>query len=198
MLEGVNVKQGLSLCGNDYFSYVNLLRVIYNDGMNQINKLKFACDQNNMEDYRITVHAMKSVTASAGDEQLSNICRIHEENAKNGDTEYIRNNVNDLIRLYRELMKKIDTALQRENSISGKAMPKSRVDAGEDNIVRMSRDLKYALESFDVDEAEKILDQFDGVVLTKEQEAAVAKVREYLLLFNYDEALKAWGAVFKE
>ena len=71
VLVSVNVRKGLSLCGNDYFSYINLLRVIYNDGMNQINKLKFACDQHNLEDYRITVHAMKSVTASAGDDKLA-------------------------------------------------------------------------------------------------------------------------------
>ncbi len=196
ILEGVNVKQGLSLCGNDYFSYVNLLRVIFNDGMNQINKLKFACDQNNLDDYRITVHAMKSVTASAGDEKLSNICRIHEENAKNGNIEYIRNNVHELIALYRELLSKIDTALQRENSISGKTLPKSRVDTGNDTIANMLKELKAALEYFDVDVAEKILDQFDSVVLTPEQEAAITKAREYLMLFNYDEARKALDAGF--
>ncbi len=195
VLEGVNVKKGLSLCGNDYFSYINLLRVIYNDGMNQINKLKFAAEQGNLDNYRITVHAMKSVTASAGDEILSEICKEHEERAKSGDHEYISNNVNEVIERYRALMNKIDRALQREIGNRSKS-PKVKVDTADETIKKLANELNAALDTFDVDEAEKVLEQFEGISLNEEQEKAVNKVRDSLLLFRYDEAKEAIKGVF--
>ncbi|MBO4415796.1 MAG: response regulator [Lachnospiraceae bacterium] len=195
ILEGVNVKKGLSLCGNDYFSYINLLRVIYNDGMNQVNKLRFAADQGHLDDYRITIHAMKSVTASAGDEILSEKCKEHEERAKNGDIEFIKENVSEIIERYRALMNKIDMVLQREIGIRGKAA-KNKVETNGENIRMLAGELNTALESFDVDEAEKVLEQFEGISLSKEQEKAIEKVRDSLLLFRYDEASEVVKSVF--
>ena len=197
ILEGVNVKKGLSLCGNDYFSYVNLLRVIYNDGMNQISKLKFDVDQNSYDDYRITVHAIKSVTASAGDEELSELCKEHEERVKNCDYDYIKENAGALISRYRSLLSKIDTALQRENSVRGTStQTKQKVNADIDNINRLAAQLNTALDDFDADEAEKVLEQFENINLTKEQEEAITNVRSNLMLFKYEEAQNALKKAF--
>lgn len=195
VLEGVNVKKGLSLCGNDYFSYINLLRVIYNDGMNQLNKLRFAVDQGNLEDYRITVHAMKSVTASAGDDRLSELCKEHEDHAKNGDIGFIREKVDDIVARYRALMSKIDMVLQREIGIRGKT-PKNKVETSGESIRKLVGDLNNALETFDVDEAEKVLEQFDGISLGEEQEKALGKIRDELQLFRYDEAKEILKSAF--
>lgn len=195
VLEGVNVKKGLSLCGNDYFSYINLLRVIYNDGMNQLNKLRFAVDQGNLEDYRITVHAMKSVTASAGDDHLSELCKEHEDHAKNGDIGFIREKVDDIVARYRALMSKIDMVLQREIGIRGKT-PKNKVETSGESIRKLVGDLNNALETFDVDEAEKVLEQFDGISLGEEQEKALGKIRDELQLFRYDEAKEILKSAF--
>ena len=92
-------------------------------------------------------------------------------------------------------MNKIDMVLQREIGIRGKAA-KNKVETNGENIRMLAGELNTALESFDVDEAEKVLEQFEGISLSKEQEKAIEKVRDSLLLFRYDEASEVVKSVF--
>ena len=114
------VMKGLEYCNYDYASYINLLRVIYNESYNQTGRLKNYADEEDIENYRIAVHSMKSVASAAGDMKLSFICSEHENAAKNFDTAYIKNHVNTLLSEYEVFLFRIDTILQRENEIMNK------------------------------------------------------------------------------
>ena len=190
VLDGVNVKKGLSLCRNDYDSYINLLRVIYSDGKNQIGKIRTAIAHDDMENYRITIHAIKSVTASAGDDELSAMCAEHEERSKANDFDYIRENVDTLVDKYSVLLKKIDVALLRESEFRGRTKQKVRTESGAEEIRKLASDLLAALENYEIDEAEKAIAQLDSLKLGEAREKAVSEIKDRLLMFDYEEASK--------
>ncbi len=120
VLVDFEVMKGLEYCNYDYSAYINLLRVIYNESYNQSSRLKIYAEEEDMENYRIAVHSMKSVASAAGDMKLSFICSEHENAAKNFDVAYIKNHVNTLLSEYEVFLFRIDTILQRENEIMNK------------------------------------------------------------------------------
>ncbi len=120
VLTEFDVKKGLEYCEYDYSAYINLLRVISTESSNQGARIKGFAENEDIENYRVAVHSMRNVAASAGDMKLNFICSEHESAAKNYDISYIKNHVNTLLSEYEVFLFKIDTVLQRENEILNK------------------------------------------------------------------------------
>ena len=197
VLKDVDVKKGLSHCGNEYSAYMNLLRTIASDGDNQISKLNTAFAQASMDDYRIATHTMKSVTASAGATTLSEFCKEHEDHARFNDINYIRNHFQSLLDGYKAFLSKIETVLQREGEMKGRPKVTQRKDADDKEISELADKLLDALDQFDVDEAENVLARLDELSIGQERQNAVAQARNQLILFDYDKAAEAIRKAFK-
>ena len=120
VLTDFDVKKGLEYCEYDYSAYINLLRVISTESSNQGSRIKGFAENEDVENYRVAVHSMRNVAASAGDMKLNFICSEHENAAKNYDISYIKNHVNTLLSEYEVFLFKIDTVLSRENEILNK------------------------------------------------------------------------------
>lgn len=190
VLKDFDVAKGLGYCNNDYTSYINLLRVIFQDGYNQLTGLKDAYGKNDAEGYRITVHAMKSVSASAGAMRLSFIAQEHENAAKSGDFDYIRNHIGALISEYEAFLAEIDTLLQRENEMMQRGMTAHKVNRNENEIMSYVLKLKEALDDFNVDDAEPVLNELENTNLDFNRQRAVSDIKDALELFKYEEAAK--------
>lgn len=190
VLTDFDVKKGLEYCGNDYTSYINLLKVIYADSYQQADKLRSYVREGDIENYRISTHALKSVTASAGAMKLSFIFKEHENAAKSGDWDYIRNHVETAISEYETFVNQIDTILQRESEMMNKGLKGHRSEKSDSEIRQMTDRLIEALEDYNIDDAEQILEDFESVQLTFNQERALADIKDMLSLFKYDEAIK--------
>lgn len=188
VLVDFDLKKGLQYSNNDYTSYLNLLRVIYNDSFTQAGRLKSYLDSSNYDAYRVAVHAMKSVTASAGADKLSFICLEHENAAKSCNGEYIRNHINTLLSEYDVFLREIETLLQRESEMMNRTYSVQKKEASEDVIADTARRLVDALEDYNIDEAEELLKSLSGISLDPVRERTVANVKDLLLVFKYDEA----------
>ncbi|MCR5686384.1 MAG: response regulator [Lachnospiraceae bacterium] len=197
VLKDVDVRKGLSHCGNEYSAYMNLLRTIASDGDNQLAKLNTAFEQTNLDDYRIATHTMKSVTASAGAMSLSQFCKEHEDHARFNDVNYIRNHYQTLLDGYKNFLNRIETVLQREGEVKGRPKNPIRKNADSQVVKDLAAKLLDALDQYDVDEAEKLLTALDELSLKKECQQAVAQARNQLILFDYDKAAEAIKNAFE-
>ena len=188
VLVDFDVKQGLEHCNNDYTSYMNLLRVIYSDSFSQTTKLKTFVETGNYEEYRIMVHAMKSVSASAGDMKLSYICQENENAAKNGDIIYIQNHLSTLISEYESFLSQIDTILQRESEMMNRGLTSHKEDKTDDEIKEITGRLIAALEDYNIDDCESAIAELEHTNLEYSKEKVISDVKDLLMLFKYEEA----------
>lgn len=195
-LTDFDVKKGLSYCNYDYTAYLNLLRAIYNDSFTTTTKLHSFSDISDMDDYRITVHALKSVSASAGDDRLSFICAEHEKAAKAMDFAYISSNISAFIQEYDSFLSQIETVLQRESEMMTRGFDSPKVDKSEEEIQNMIASLLGALDDYNIDDAERILAEFDNINLPIDRVKALANAKDELLVFKYSEAAEIITNVF--
>jgi len=187
ILTDVDIKQGLLYSNNDYNSYLNLLRVIYNDSYTQIAKLNRFRDNIDVDDFRVTIHALKSVTASVGAAALSAQCRELELHAKDGDKVFIMNNIGGFIENFNEFLRKIDTLLTRENEMMVRGFNKPKITLSEDEINNIVTKLILSLDEFNIDESESCINKLIAAELGYERQKAVETSKELLQLFKYEE-----------
>ncbi len=187
ILTDVDIKQGLLYSNNDYTSYLNLLRVIYNDSYTQIAKLNRFKEKIDLNDFRVTIHALKSVTASVGAGELSNMCRDLEMHAKDGDANYIKENIDNFIVRFDSFLRKIDTLLARENEMMVRGFNKPKTNLSESEIAATVSELIVSLDEFNADDAELYLKKLSGTNLDYEKTKAVDTAIEMIALFKYDE-----------
>ena len=105
---GIDVDLGLSFIG-DETSYKELLLEFKNGFINQMNEIKTLYESKDIENYGIKVHALKSNCKTFGIMTFANMAYEHEMAAKNGDINFINQNITNLFVKANELYKVLDT-----------------------------------------------------------------------------------------
>ena len=105
---GIDVDLGLSFIG-DETSYKELLLEFKNGFINQMNEIKTLYENKDIENYGIKVHALKSNCITFGIMTFANMAYEHEMAAKNGDINFINQNITNLFVKANELYKVLDT-----------------------------------------------------------------------------------------
>ena len=104
-LAGLDVKTGLIYCMDDEDFYVEMLQEYMKaDKLSDMKQLFAAEDWDN---YRTTVHALKSTSLTIGAAHLSEQAKALEMAAKEGNVDYIRSHHNDTLEEYIGLIDKL-------------------------------------------------------------------------------------------
>ena len=96
---GISVDESIKLLG-DVYTYNETLQEFMNEVNNRFARLKNSKETQNMENYAIDIHALKSDSKYLGFTKLSEIALQEEMKAKENDIEYINN---DFVNLVNEL-----------------------------------------------------------------------------------------------
>lgn len=94
---GVDIKQSLDLFG-DYETYNETIGEFLVGIHNKINKLINFMQNQDMANYAIYAHSMKSDAAYFGFTKLSEMAKEHELHSKAGDMYFVTEHINDLIK----------------------------------------------------------------------------------------------------
>ena len=109
-LEGMDIQIGLSYCMNDEEFYVEMLGdYLKSDKMSKMER--FFTDED-WDNYRTLVHALKSTSLTIGAVHLSGEAKALEMAAKGGDADYIRSHHKVALDEYIELMGRIREILE--------------------------------------------------------------------------------------
>lgn len=117
MLEafGFNPALGMRYCMNDIGFYSEMLEEFAQNSDERINKLNSFLANNDIDNYRIVVHSIKSTSRSIGCEELSDRAKNLEDAAKNNDITYIINNHEKFLELFYNAINAMNTALKFYN-----------------------------------------------------------------------------------
>lgn len=99
---GIDLQQGISLCMNDVAFYMEILREFYRE--NKIDKLELLFDNQDWENYRIEVHALKNNLKTIGALDESSMAYGLEMACRNEDATYCVNNHTSFLEAYGNLL----------------------------------------------------------------------------------------------
>ena len=100
-LEGLDVKTGLTYCMNEEDFYIEMLQEFLQ--ADKASKLKHFLAEEDWDNYRTTVHALKSTSLTIGAAHLSGEAKALEMAAKEGNMDYIRSHHDGVMDEYKEL-----------------------------------------------------------------------------------------------
>ncbi|MBR4759745.1 MAG: response regulator [Lachnospiraceae bacterium] len=98
---GIDVEKGLHYSQDDRQFYETLLKEFYSDSEKKRVSLSLCIDKQDMKNYSITIHALKSTAKMIGATDLSEQARLLEEAAKNEDVSSVINHHATVMERYR-------------------------------------------------------------------------------------------------
>ena len=105
---GISTGEGLSYCASDEDFYLDILRDYVKTSDDRTGELEKEFADKDIENYEITVHALKSISKTVGADDISTLAKELEGAAKRGDMEYITLHHSELIGKYHDKVAKID------------------------------------------------------------------------------------------
>lgn len=108
-LYGIDVELGMSYCLDDEDCYLEILEeYVKSAKIDELNGFKESRDWGN---YRILIHAVKSTSMTIGAKELSGKALELENACKDGNEEYVLNNHEECMAMYRNVIKTIEEAM---------------------------------------------------------------------------------------
>ena len=108
---GIDTEEGLRYCANDTDFYIEMLSTFVSSCKDKIQELDAYEKNNDLKNYQILVHALKSNTKGLGAESLSQTAKDLEEAAKNLDDAFVKENHKNFIAALEKTAKAIQKVL---------------------------------------------------------------------------------------
>ena len=101
---GIDSDTGLKYCAGDLEFYKSLLIQFASEADSKIQSMRHSFENDNIHDYEIVVHALKSTSKMIGALELSEFARELEAAAKENRDDYINQNHKMLVRRYTDVV----------------------------------------------------------------------------------------------
>lgn len=126
-LTGVDTRSGIKNCGGQTDRYIEVLDTFYKSGIIQREQMRKLYDIRSFNNLKIEVHALKSISASIGAKELSELARSLEEAIKREQTAYVDERIADLFEMLSTLINELEDYFTRINE-SGKKSGRKEFD----------------------------------------------------------------------
>ena len=108
---GVDIRNGMTLCGNDVNIYRSILSAFATEEMTKSDNLRNYYETGDWSNYGICAHSIKGTARTIGAENLAGLAAESEAAAKKEDVQTIRKNHDTVLEMYTRLAAMIrDTA----------------------------------------------------------------------------------------
>nr|MCR5337936.1 response regulator [Lachnospiraceae bacterium] len=108
---GINTEKGLAYCAGDKEFYAELLGDYAKDAAAKCRVLTDHLEKEDLSEYRIRVHAVKSTSMCVGAMDIHDLAKKLEEAAERGDLSGVRADHQKLVDAYSQMAEKIERAL---------------------------------------------------------------------------------------
>ena len=104
---GLNTTDGLTYCGNDEEFYLEIINDYANDAPEKISQLEDFLKADNLKDYKILIHSVKSASKTIGASEMFEKAKELEEAAAAGDGDFVKAHHGAVIEAYKALAGKL-------------------------------------------------------------------------------------------
>ena len=179
--KGLDVDAALSFTGNDS-RYIKALTRYYNAYEKNSARIKNSYDNKDYEDYTIIVHSLKSNSRMIGDNELGDLAEKLQYAGQDKDVDLIEAETENLLTKYKELVDLIEPFVDNSEEDRAKA-----------DALKLSNELKSAIEDFDYNKSVEIYDKLSHVSMHASNKMILQGIKTKLDEFMYEEAAQAVG-----
>ena len=182
-MDEIDGQAGLKNCGSGE-GYLSVLSVFHQTARDKADEIERFYQNGDMENYTIKVHALKSSAHIIGAGRLSELARELENAGKNGDSAFIEEHTDELLKMYRSLNDRL-----------------SWLDSSDEELPEISEEmLKEAYQtiieiagSYDYELMDEILKNLRGYRLPPSDREKVSGIAKLLTELDWDGIMKMAG-----
>ena len=197
IIPGLDVQRGIKMTGGTESSYRQILEIFVKDAKDRLVILKNTPLLQEEAGVFIThVHALKSASSSIGAEEVSGLAALLEAAGKNGDMDYIKNNLENFTQLLGNLVNNIcDAIVSDVNSIE--VNNNEKIGSASIPSTLLS-EFASALEIKKINEIDSILDALMNLNLEANVLKVLEKISDEVLMAEYEKASELLVSLLKE
>jgi len=182
-IEGLNIKQGITLSGGTVENYMRTLAIFLKDGRAKLGNIRMCLETNNLPLYTIYIHAMVSASANVGAQSLSDTAKTLENAGKQEDRVFIQTHNERFLTDLETLLERINAVLPRAED----AKPKSYVCW--ESVKTELTLLKTALNAYDSATIKRLTVDLQAMPQSSEVAPVIADILHNVLIGDYDKTI---------
>lgn len=188
-MESVDVKAAFANRRQSIEDYLDLLELFYTDGQDKVLLIKRLCEENDLKNYEIEVHGLKNAAASVGAMELSVLAKTHENEAHEGNLDFIKSNEKVLSNAYKTVLTEMEDVLTRVGRLGEEEAHSGHlVEIEKEQLIAAVESALKNMEDFKPKEAANKIDQLLHCRLDDEVQASLKEIRTKLKLYDDDAA----------
>ncbi len=181
----IDTSAGLKNCGSPE-GYLSVLTVFHQTASAKADEIKELYDSEDLENYTIKVHALKSSARIIGAAALSKLAEELEAAGKNNDTRFIGDNTEKLLLMYRGLDEKLSVIDKRKESLP-------EISAGE--MKEAYQTIYEIAGSMDYEMMDDILKNLREYSLPEEDGSRISDIEVMLTKLDFEGIAKSAAAM---
>ena len=180
-IEGIDIDEGIKNCGSKEV-FFDLVKDFYKLIDSKSSKIVECLKEDRIREYTIEVHALKSTARMVGAMRLSELAYELEQLGNANAKEEIESKTPELLRIYREykvLLKEYgETQAEETTKVSNMQM--------KETLMR----IHDAVENFDMDEADKAMEELVTYEFPEDMKKMVEKLGVYVADVDMEEVIR--------
>ena len=178
--KGIDTRTGIEFTGNKE-KYISALKRYFNSYEDNCRKVSELYDKGDMDNYSITVHALKSNSKMVGAMALAGLFEKLEIASREGGITYVRENHNKMLDAYRDFVELI-------RPIGEADVEPPADEIGAERAKEIVKGLLEALDDFDDEKSKDLAGKLSGYPFRLTQKDLLTKAIKLIDDFMYDDA----------
>ena len=184
----VDVEAGIENYGKSRQRYIQILRYIYDDGEEQIVRMKKQVREKRYDDYLFEAHALKGLTKGIGAMELSEKARVQEMAAREKNYAVIEDGAEHLFEQYQMLLANIKFVFQNNGIALSEEVKVQDVELTPSEYTAQLLSMMGSLDMLEQQEAEKKVNDMLSFRMEEDKRRTLEEVKRCIKNFDYDEA----------
>jgi signal transduction histidine kinase/CheY-like chemotaxis protein len=201
IIPGIDTAKGVLMTGGTVTAYMQVLSLFCKDAQDRLPLLQKTPEADTMSAFITQVHALKSVSASIGAQEISSMAAGLEAAGKAGDMVFIREHLPAFAHRLAELVKIIPDTLEPDRPVY-QDVPQGVNTAAPQALVPNPRSLLFkeladALKSQKISEIKRILNTLDQQTQDSRLKKTLEQISSQVFMAEFDSALKIIDEVLR-
>lgn len=184
----VDVEAGIENYGNSRQRYIQILRYIYDDGEEQIVRMKKQVREKRYDDYLFEAHALKGLAKGIGAMELSEKARAQEMAAREKNYDVITDGAEHLFEQYQMLLANIKFVFQNNGIALIDDVKVQDVELTPSEYTAQLLSMMGSLDMLEQQEAEKKVNTMLSFRMEESKRKVLEEVKRCIKNFDYEEA----------
>ena len=185
-MEGIDTKQGIAYCGGTLDGYIEVLRTFSASMPNQLEIMRASIETGDIPRVALEAHALKSASGGIGASALSAQAKAMELAGKQGDVDYVIQNLETLLnaceRVIEQILSAIGSAPTGDDSIA-------KTPASKELILETLGAVLEAAEAYDLEGASEAIAKLDEYEMEESVQSTVKNIKSAIHSFSYTSTI---------